>query len=257
MRRLKAGASAVAALGLFTVMSSIQVSAAPTGKRLVLNGKVASNNVQLVGGQAFVSLQEVAKALGMVVVKNADGSYEIKKAGGTQQVQGLNGKIGDVIFDGKWRLQVLAVTNPATYTMKTGADASAGWYAGELVKWDSQTHVIAPGNGYELVVLQCRVTNGVAQKRTLWVADKDTNTALADSSGVSHPVIAYDFEGAPIQSQPLLQGARLDFNLVFSVPQGTKIKDLIFTLVANGDLDNAHDARISLATPNSVPAAKQ
>jgi hypothetical protein len=227
---------------------------APAAPNLILNGKVASTNVQVLNGQAYVSLQDLAKALGMVVEKGADGNYEIKKPGGTTQVEGLNGKIGDVIFDGKWRFSVLSVSTPASYLMKTSGGASEGWYAGDVVKWDNQTHIITPGRGYQLVVLQCRVINAVPQKRTLWVADRDSNTALADADGNSFPVVAYDFDGAPIQSKPLLQGSKLDFNIVFSVPQGTKLKDLIFTLVANGDLENPRDARVSLtAAGESTP----
>jgi hypothetical protein len=227
------------------VGGAVAVQAAD-GAQLMMNGKVVSANVMTINGQSYVSLQEIAKAFGMVVAKGDDGNLEIKKPGGTEPVQGLEGKIGDVLFDGKWRFQVFGLSTPASYLMKTGGGASDGYYAGDLVKWDSVTHVITPGRGYQLVVLQCRVTNAVAQKRTLWVGDRQTNTALTDTEGESHPAIAHDFEGAPIQSKPLIQGSKLDFNLVFSVPRGTKPKDLIFTLVANGDLENPRDVRVSL-----------
>lgn len=230
----------------------------PSSTKLFLNGKVASTQVQTVNGQAVVSLQDLARALGMVVVKNANGDYEITKAGGTTQIQGLNGKIGDVLFDGKWRFKVSGVSTPVSYTLKTGADLGEGYYAGGLVKWNGTTRTLLPETGHRLVVLQCQAINAVAQKRSLWIADNNTNTALADADGESHPAVVHDFGGAPIQSKPLLQGAKLDFNLVFSVPQGTQMKDLVFTLVANGDIENARDTRISLTetdAPSALPDA--
>lgn len=236
---------ALVLLGLAAVTGTTALAVG--GSKLIINGRIASAGVRIIDGTAYVPVADVAKALDMNVIP-ISGGYEIKKAGGTSQLQGLNGKIGDVLFDGKWRFQVLGISAPATYTMKTSADASQGYYSGNLVAWNSVTHVITPSRGYQLVVVQSRVTNAVAQKRTLWVGGKRTNTALADAEGDSHPPIAYDFEGAPIQSKPLLQGAKLDFNIIFSVPVGTKMKDLIFTLVANGDLENKHDVRVSLAS---------
>ena len=217
--------------------------------RLIINGRTVSTDVVSINGHAYGNLADLAKALGMVLVKRSDGSYELTKPGGTEQVQGLAGKIGDVLFDGLWRFQVLGVSAPETYTMQTAAEPDEGDYAGGAVQWDTRTRTFTPAAGYRLVLLQCRVINAVAQKRTLWIGDKETNTALADSAGQSHPPVAHDFEGAPVQSKPLLQGARLDFNLLFSVPQGTTDQDLVFTLVANGDLDHRHDVRVSLGNP--------
>ncbi|HEX8237583.1 MAG TPA: hypothetical protein VF600_16620 [Abditibacteriaceae bacterium] len=94
---------AVKALALTVALgTSGTVAWAATSSKLVTNGKVASTSVRVIDGKAYVPLSDVATSLGMAVVKNG-GDYEIKKAGGANQVGNMNGKVGDVLFDGKWR----------------------------------------------------------------------------------------------------------------------------------------------------------
>jgi len=215
------------------------------GSKLVLNGQVASNEVRVVNGSAYVKLSDLARALGMIVVKRGDG-YEIKHAGGATPIQGVTqGKVGDVLFDGKWRLQVLGLTAPVTYKMKT--DSEPYDFAG-LTSFDRTNRIISPKTGYKLIVLQCRATNGQNSRQRLWtsISDQKMNTALADTQGASHPPVAYDYEGAPTQTQPLIPGAIVVFPVIFSIPQDTHLKDLIFTLHANGDTAY-NDVRIALA----------
>ncbi len=220
-------------------------TASKAASKLVMNGKTASTKVKIVGGGAYVPLADVARALGMVVVRRGD-AYELKKPGGASPIQGVTqGKIGDVLFDGKWRFQVLGLQMPAAFTMKTpGEDYD---YANRS-KFDSATRTFHPAPGYKLVVLQCRVTNAVNEKRTLWTAisDKRINTALTDTQGGSHSPIAYDFEGGPIQSKWLVPGAILNFPVVLSVPQDARLKDLIFSLKNNQNDDPINDVRVSL-----------
>ena len=219
---------------------------AAVGTNLIMNGKVASSEVRIIDGSAYVKLTDVAKALNMTVIKRADG-YEITKPGGANEIEGVTqGKVGDVLFDGRWRLQVLSVQTPESYTMTTDADTydSAG-----LSKLDRTTHVLTPKSNYKLVVIQCRISNGQKTKAQLWTAisDEKMNTAIADMDGGSHPPVAYDFQGAPTQTTPLIPGASMSFPILFSVPQDTRIKDLVFTLRTNGGADSSYkDVRVSL-----------
>jgi hypothetical protein len=41
-------------------------------------------------------------------------------------------------------------------------------------------------------------------------------------------------------------GAKTDFTVLFAVPEGTKLKDLIFTLRTIDGNDKGNDARVSL-----------
>ncbi len=240
-------ALAMGILGLGGV--ALPAGAAESGKKLTFNGKTASTNIQTINGQAFVSLADMAKALGMAVVKKADGSYELTKAGGTFQVGDMNGKLGDVLFDGKWRLQVLTMDTPESFSMLTvsqpyGYDNSA--------TYDQTTRVLRPTAAHKLVVFTVRVSNGQKTPESLWTSnvDKAMRTALTDMDGQSYPPIAYDYEGGPNATKPQLPGAKLNFPIIFSVPQSAVLKDLIVTLKNNDSSAKGNDVRISLI---SVP----
>lgn len=230
----------------------LAMSRAAAAESLVVNGKATAADVRIVGGTAYVKLEDIARALGMTVTKRPDGKYELTRAGGANQIAGaVQGKVGEVLFDGKWRFQVLSVASPETYVMKTDAELydSAG-----LTSFDRPTRTVKPAKGRTLVVLQCRAVNGVNEKRTLWTAISDPRirTALADTEGSSHPPVGYDFEGGPIQSKWIVPGAALNFALLFSVPEGTKPKDLIFTLKNNQGDEKGNDVRVGLS-PERTP----
>ncbi len=216
------------------------------GPNLTLNGKTASTDLKTIGGKAYVSIADVARALGMVVVKTG-GGYEIKKAGGANPIVGVTqGKIGDVLFDGKWRFQVLSLQTPESYVMKT--DSQLYDYTG-LTSFNAATKTVRPRVGNKLVVIQCRITNGQNSKQRLWTAPNDDKmrSALADMDGGSHPILGYDFEGAPTQTEPMVPGAALSFPILFSVPNNLRLKDLIFTLKNNDYSAAGNDVRVSLA----------
>ncbi|MDQ3813268.1 MAG: copper amine oxidase N-terminal domain-containing protein [Armatimonadota bacterium] len=220
--------------------------AAAIGSKLILNGKVASTDVRVINGKAYVPVADVAKALGMVVVKRSDG-YEIKKPGGANPIKGvMQGKVGDVLFDGKWRFQVLKVEMPESYTIKSGSEPSSNLYASS--EWNRDTRTLTPKPNFKLVVLQCRVTNGQNSKQTLWTAPSDDKlrTSITDMNGGSYPPMAYDYPGGPNQTQPLVPGAIITFPVVFGVPADARLKDLIFTLKNNDYFEKGNDVRVSL-----------
>ena len=234
-------------LALAAMLGASAVVLAAGGSRLVMNGKTASRGVRVIGGQAYVPLADVARSLSMVVVKTGNG-YEIKKAGGANQVGNLSGKVGDVLFDGKWRFQVLEVKTVGEYTIKAPTTEPAS-NAGDLILWDSVSRVVSARPNYQLVLFRCRVTNGQKTKQTLWTSTSDAglHTALTDTQGGSHIPAAYDYAGAPTQTKPMLPGEILTFSLLFSVPQGTQQKDLIFSLKNNDWQAKPTDVRVSLA----------
>lgn len=238
-------AAHVLALSVAAVSASAAVIAAENGT-LFINGKVASTEMRTIGGSAYVRVNDVAKALGMVVVRRADGGYELTKTGGANQVEGIQGKGGDTLFTGQWRVTVLSVETPVdSYAMKSQGDP----YGNDLpTDYNSATRVIRPKPGYTLVVVRCRVTNGQKSPQSLWIARTDTNTALADGQGESYPPYAYDVDGAPIQTKPLLPGAKLDLPIIFVVPQGAQLKDFVFT-ANNNDATKSrkgNDVRVHL-----------
>jgi hypothetical protein len=234
-------------IGLAALCLTLPGAAAPdTADTLVVNGKSAPADVRTIGGSAYVKLADIAKALGMIVTKRSDGKYELTRAGGANQLEGVTrGKVGDVLFDGRWRFQVQSVATPTSYTMKTAGELYDNH---DLSTFDRPNRLVKSTRGNSLVVLQCRATNGVNANRTLWTAISDDriHTALTDTDGSSYPPIAYDFDGGPTQSKSLVPGAALNFAVLFSVPEGTHIKDLIFSLKNNQGDEKANDVRVTL-----------
>lgn len=231
------------ALGAALAASAYALSLAGS---LTIEGHTTAADIRTINGSAYVRLADVGKALGMAVVAKGGGSYELTKAGGANQVGDLSGKIGDTLFDGKWRLRVVSLGTPDTYTMNSNSEL---YNEGERAHRDRRTRLVEAGRGYHLVVVGVRIVNAMKTKETLWTAlsDKRVHTALADTEGGSHPPVGMDFEGAPIQTEPMLPGAGMTFNLVFSLPSDANPKDLIFTLLSNHSEDKGRDARISLA----------
>lgn len=213
------------------------------GSKLVLNGKTASNDVRVISGKAYAPLKDIAKAQGLIVVP-ISGGYEIKTAGGATPIRGLQGKVGDVLFDGKWRFQLLSIHKAGTYVLKNKSTTDYAVY-NAIAELDDRTFL--PREGRILLVVKCRLTNGRNANAALWTYNNDTRTAIADSSGESHPPIAYDLEeSGPFQSKSLLPGAKTDFTVLFSIPNDKTPKDLVFTLRTIDNKDKGNDARVSL-----------
>ncbi len=161
--------------------------------------------------------------------------------------KGLEGKIGEVISDGQWRLQVVSVQTPETYALKTDAEP---YQYQDLSNFDVTKRIFTAKPGYRLVVFQCRVTNAQKSPKRLWVAVSDSanvRTALTDVGGISHTPIGYDFEGGPIQTKPLQPNETISFAVIFTVPQDAQLKIVVFSLAANGEREQSKDAHISLA----------
>lgn len=215
--------------------------AVQAGQILKINGEVASTDVKVIGGKAYVPLSDVAKAMNLTVIKSA-GGYSLTQAGGAGQLQAKgNGKIGEEIFSGKWRFKV------------TGVERGEGY----VPQRNKSKTEIEPGRGEELVIVRCQVRNGTSAKDEL-VFSKDwegMNTSLTDMNEQAYPVVAFDVredEIAPVGCN-FLPGSAIDFSIVFSVPKGTELKDLIFTAMQykfrsgyDQKKNPPHDFRVSL-----------
>ena len=233
----------ITALATVTIMPmSMPVLADAT---LVINGTASPADVRPLGGTAYVRLADVAKALGMTVVRHGT-TYELVKAGGANQVEGVTqGKIGDTLFDGQWRFQVQSVEMPDTYTAKFLQGSNE-------LNVDPATRVVSAPRGYRIVVVRCRMTNGQKSMQTFWFAqlsEMHVNNSLTDNNGESYPPANFDLEGdSNDQSKSLLPGAKTDFVILFSVPEALQrkdLKDLVFTLKNNGS-GPSNDVRVSL-----------
>jgi hypothetical protein len=213
-------------LGLLALAQSTQ--------RLILNGQVASTRVITVQGTAYVPVADVAKALGQSVVK-VQGGYEIRAAGGANQLMGqFQGKVGDQILTGLFRVQVHKVERMESST----------------TRFDKNSLTVQPRNpDEELVVVTGSLRNA---KQSGAVApslgiNNPGNTALAGADGRSFPPIAYDSPSGTNTGGgfTLLPGAAMNFAVVFSVPKGTEVKALVLRVGEYGDT-GSKDVRVGL-----------
>lgn len=241
-RSLRFGPYTASLLALALVASAVAL--VQTGVRLTMHGKTLSSDLRVISGKTYVPLADMARAMNGKVVKNGT-SYEIQTedssddsggtAGGGTAIKGTSGSIGQMVMTGKWSFEVVDVNRAASY--------------------DSQylpvQRTFAPnGASEELVIIHCRLKN--ASKSTqmaMLSAIHPHNTALADDQGQSHPLLGFDKRAANNDEGPnMLPGSLTDVTVIFSVPKGTKLKDLVFSLqTAYDDYPNGGtDVRISL-----------
>lgn len=188
--------------------------------KLIINDKVASTDVRVINGKAYAPIGDIAKALGMAVTKSGT-TYTVAVPGGAGQVQGkAQGKIGEEVFSGKWRFQVLSV------------EKADEWQE----KYYQEGRKIKPDKGDELIVVHCLLKNGVKNKSQTPILTERMcgNTALADDQGNSYSPKDFDARQESDKTQSyasitLLPGAKIEFALLFTVPKGTNPKSLIFS----------------------------
>lgn len=222
------------------------------GLRLLVGGKTASTDVRIIGGRPYVPLADMAKAMNGTAVKHKGGGYEITLAsadtttpeagagsaapGGANEVRGTRGKIGQVLFNGKWRFSVLSVDRAATY--------------------DSQflTHknTFSPASDTEeLIIVRCQMKNGQNKTKMAMIGSVHPHhTALTDDHGQSYAPMHYDKRGGHTDEGPnMLPGSQTEFAILFSVPKGTVLKDLVFSIQSAYEdyPDGGTDVRITLA----------
>ena len=105
-------------LGVVVTVPAYAQLKASSERTLTINETLASDKLQRVGNSVMVPLADVAKALGLSIVKTKTG-YALLKGGGANQVEGLRGKLGETLFDGKWRFTVQSVRNETSYSVET------------------------------------------------------------------------------------------------------------------------------------------
>lgn len=152
--------------------------------------------------------------------------------GGANQVEGLNGKVGEVLFNGYFRFQVNEVIRAKEYTNRFSGD---------------NQKVTAYPEGNELIVLICRLKNGTKEKLTVFLPGGDF-MALTDDQGRSYgPRTGLSID-CPSRGADLLPGAAVDFALTYDVGAGTKIKDLVYGVYSTGPVASREKKfRINLA----------
>lgn len=216
----------------FSLVSVRYAQAAPVTK-LKMNGKIASTQVKVIGGVAYVPVSDVAKAMGQKVVP-MPGGLEIKVPTGTMQAGKLSGKIGDVIQTQKYSFQVLSIQSVDSYPSKYMP-------VPETIKPDNENET--------LYIVNCSLKNTLPKAQgPVHSPSYARNTALTDYDGQSYAPAEYDSRlRGNFSGSSMLPGSKVIFALVFRVPKSAKLKDLVFTVSDYFDPEfNGPDVRISL-----------
>jgi hypothetical protein len=200
-------------------------------------GQTFTSDSRVVGGKVYVPLADVAKLLNGRVA-GSGGSYQIvtaggssqSAAGGANQINGTKGAVGDWLFDGRWRFRVNKVNLVPSYSFK----------------YSSSTETDNPsGTNDLLVVMDCTIKNGLqnSDEPILTAHGLATQaTAVTDDQGQSYAPVDFDVRGGAI-----VPGGAKNFTVVFSVPKGTKLTSLIFSIYSYANSTKLTNARIDLA----------
>jgi hypothetical protein len=228
---------------VFLIGVSSLIALAAVGRTVYYHDQVMTQDARQIDGRTYVPLSDVAHALGAQVASHGDGyaivsggsgssgSSDIRTAaGGANEVRGTNGNVGDWFFDGMWRFRVSKVERTDEYQYQyystPGSDKPSG------------------GND-ELVVCYCTIKNGHKETEEPILTShglSSQNTALTDDQGQSYMPVDFDVRGGG-----LIPGAAKNFAVVFSVPKGTKLKELIFTLYGFASSTKTSNVRVNLA----------
>lgn len=176
--------------------------------RVTINGRTIPG--RSIDGAVYVKLSDVAKSLDMQLMGKG-GSYTVAKAGGANQLQGQNGRIGQELFTGKWRFLVKDVQRVDKY----------------IHRYAESKYEVTADDGNDLVIINCRFKNGVKESAYIYFNGMG-NTALTDMEEHAYRVKFVDVGGGVADT--LLPGSAKDFALVFSVPKEATLKDLVYTV---------------------------
>lgn len=211
----------------------------------MMDGKVASNRVRTIDGEAWVPVKDIANAQGLIVQRRK-GGLELVAAGGANQAGDLRGKIGETVFDGTWRLTVHGFEKVDRYhiVFKTSTDYSI---TGGVADYDEGT--FTPKSGFTLYVADCTVKNGTHEDQQYDWNPGDNKTSVADTSGSSHSWIVFDIPSPSFNSRPIVPGGAINFKICLAVASDAKPQDLIVTLKSLTQ-KKGHDARIALGPTN-------
>ena len=220
--------AAAVAVSLSVSVGLIYAAYAGAGTNLYINGGRASSRVIQHDGMAYVPVADVAKALNQTVVAKADG-YALAPAGGSNQVAGLNGKIGDKLTNGEMMLTVVKVFRTEKYAYQYG---------------EGNAEPNGPGDDVVVVVLRLKNMRTKSTQIAPW---GDDNTSLTDQDEHSYKTKGTDQHG---HLPTLLPASAYDFAMTFSLPKTEKVGDLVYQLCYIDNAGKPATFRVSLESAN-------
>lgn len=203
---------------------------------LSINGRTVSTSARRINGVVYVPVNDVARAMQMRAFVQGN-RISIRASGGAQQVANrLVGKVGDTLQTGRYQFTVLSVERAPHYEPQFRSRSN---YEGAQ----------DAGEGQELIVVKCRIKNLRQERLSLaFPTYPDTNTSLTDFDEQTYTAIRHDVyaDGSAPLVRSMLPGSATPFNIVFRVPQGTRLKDLIYTAGQYAHTETQTDFRVHL-----------
>jgi hypothetical protein len=197
----------LSAIGLTSVVWAQQAS------RIKIDGKVVPGQSLTVKGKTYIPLDSL-KA-GGIGVRLAGGMVELTSAarstgaaGGANQQEGLEGKLGDWLFNGVWRFRVISVEKAppslgegwaAKVEIRNGS--KFGGYSPGGTGWQGLSLVTEDGNSLgaasDAVDLQSQgLAQGAANAQTVFFATESASKPVRiilrfDSQGIANTPLRY------------------------------------------------------------------
>ncbi len=217
---------AIAFLALVVVVTAVAYAQATKGS-LTISGNSVDTDFMVKNGRTYVPIADVAKALKLNIHKTANG-YELSPEGGANQVQGLTGKVGDVLNCGFCTVKAKKVIIGEKYDRQ--------FVTGEIGTYDEKE---------TLVVIVLQVKNATKNAMTLDPFGLE-ETALVDNDSHSYSSVNGLDCDISDRGPKLLPGAAFDFALVFHFPKSQKPTELVYSPTFFGENLPKKAVRISL-----------
>ena len=179
-----------------------------------VNGNSVSTNYITANGKVYMPVSDVAAALDMQVVKHSASSYELVPKGGANQVNGLEGKIGQTFVTSHYKITFSKFFTTDHYQKQFG---------------DPGTADAADGKTIAVVVIQ--VKN--ATNKVLGMSLAEVKTMLTDDQEQTYEPSTGGWADWRTGNPNVLPGAAVNFALVTQVPKDAKLKDLIYEINSN------------------------
>ncbi len=199
-RLVGTGVAIVLACGVWAGMSAGTLS---------IGGASVTTNFISQNGRVYVPLADVAKALNMSIAQSGSG-YSLSPAGGANQVNGLSGKVGQVLNCGYATLQVVNVSIGDHYDYQ---------FSSGSIKADNDKE--------QIVAIHLRVKNASQTMMRIGYGGTD-NSALVDGNEHSYQSMSGPGHKDLPDGNELLPGSAKDFALLYSVPTTEVPKQLVY-----------------------------
>lgn len=233
--------------------------------KMTLGGTTVSTSARVIAGTTYVPIGDVARALGMkvrisgtnitlqpAIVPRPTPAQPLAQptaqpvtppmAQPVKNAVKLSGLRGETLFSREWGFQVMNVDRPTSFRTK---------YSNTF----NRERRYLPATSEDLIVVTCRLQNRTSDTRNLAfpLGQQAMNTALTDQDGTIYSPVGYDVlaeSDAPL-SKTVPAGTAMNFNLVFRVANGARVKELVYSLVEYQALATGRstDFHVNLVVP--------